>query len=309
MRKLIITLLSLVMIALLATIAFGYGSFDPRVYYGYNNVRYKIDNSSYEVQVYMMNPYTESIACVVDSSRKNLENFTLKDKKIIAATNGSAFDDEHSFLGIYWKKEGSETWLHGSKVSGPNDSKIDAALRSDSHFFPSFCIKTDGSANIRWFNNCNELNVAVKYCDYIVPVCHPLVYEGDSVFESIKTDTYDNRFKIAPSWDELKKAAKEKKGKLDGYRFNDFILEFSATVKKHRTLLGHKRNGAYILVTTDPMNLRDAAKLMVDLDCDFAVNLDGGKSKQMRYNGKRVSSLPDWPVINKIGSAIVIYEK
>lgn len=37
-----------------------------------------------------------------------------------------------------------------------------------------------------------------------------------------------------------------------------------------------------MVVTDNPMSMKNAANLMYDLDCDYAVNMDGGSPVEMR---------------------------
>ncbi|HBD64444.1 MAG TPA: hypothetical protein DC038_08425 [Clostridiales bacterium] len=58
----------------------------------------------------------------------------------------------------------------------------------------------------------------------------------------------------------------------------------SSKYKYNRTFLGHKSDGSFFFVCCDSttMDLRVGAKLMCDLECDFAVNEDGASATQMR---------------------------
>ena len=151
-------------------------------------------------------------------------------------------------------------------TTAPNSSN----MYSDVKFWPSFCIKKDGSATIRWFSSKDDLNMALPYCDYVIGACHPLVYDSKCVF---------NEYVRGP--DALGGQMLYDIANPDsrGSRFNTEIDMSTA----HRTLLGHKSNGAFVMVATDgDMSVETAANMMQELGCDFAVNMDGGSCSEMR---------------------------
>ena len=58
--------------------------------------------------------------------------------------------------------------------------------------------------------------------------------------------------------------------------------------------MGHKANGAFVLVCTwCGMDLRVAAKMMADLGCDYAVNMDGSSAIRMRVASGYTNGVKD----------------
>ena len=76
--------------------------------------------------------------------------------------------------------------------------------------------------------------------------------------------------------------------------------------KNPRSAIGYKNDGTLIIVTIDGrektsvgMTLFELAKLMKWIDCDYAMNFDGGSSSALYVNKKIVNS-----AINKEGIAV-----
>ena len=76
--------------------------------------------------------------------------------------------------------------------------------------------------------------------------------------------------------------------------------------KNPRSAIGYKNDGTFIIVTIDGrekasvgMTLYELAKLMKKLDCEYAMNFDGGSSSAMYVKGKIVNS-----AVNKEGIAV-----
>jgi hypothetical protein len=187
---------------------------------------------------------------------------------VIAKTNGCMFvRDDTRFLGFFYQGPNKPMYINGvAFTTAPNSSN----MYSDVKFWPSFCIKKDGSATIRWFSSKDDLNMALPYCDYVIGACHPLVYDSKCVF---------NEYVRGP--DALGGQMLYDIANPDsrGSRFNTEIDMSTA----HRTLLGHKSNGAFVMVATDgDMSVETAANMMQELGCDFAVNMDGGSCSEMR---------------------------
>lgn len=92
-----------------------------------------------------------------------------------------------------------------------------------------------------------------------------------------------------------------------GWSFGPMLLDKSSKAIKHfdtslspenpRTAIGYYEPGHYCFVTVDGrqegysegITLPDLAKLMEDLGCVTAYNLDGGQSSEMYYNGDTVN--------------------
>ena len=76
------------------------------------------------------------------------------------------------------------------------------------------------------------------------------------------------------------------------------------TAKRGRTAIGLTKAGLAICIISDDDQMkcstRALASLMLSLDCDYAINLDGGGSSQGKVPGKRYASarkVPAWLVI------------
>ena len=78
-----------------------------------------------------------------------------------------------------------------------------------------------------------------------------------------------------------------------------------------RCCLGHKAdsNGVYIMVCTDSyVSLHEMANLMKLLGCDYAINLDGNSSVQMRIkNGYGASGKVTSASGSQIYAGIAVY--
>lgn len=60
--------------------------------------------------------------------------------------------------------------------------------------------------------------------------------------------------------------------------------------KARRTMIGYDRRDIYIVCVENPgMNFAEMQNFMYELGCQFAINLDGGGSTKMLYNGKSVT--------------------
>ena len=136
---------------------------------------------------------------------------------------------------------------------------------------------------IRWMNH-DRLKVAAPYCKTIISAFHALVYDSKSVFEYTVRDKDDDK-RIIADWDDLNNT---------NYHHNNTLANGSTELKSNRTLLGHKANGAFVLVCTwCGMDLRVAAKMMADLGCDYAVNMDGSSAIRMRVASGYTNGVKD----------------
>ncbi len=84
--------------------------------------------------------------------------------------------------------------------------------------------------------------------------------------------------------------------------------------KNPRTAIGYTKNNEIIIITIDGreetsvgMTLWETSKLMKDLGCEFAMNLDGGGSSVMYVNGK-IENSPPYKEGIAISNAIVVNE-
>lgn len=297
---------------------------------GYYKYSFEYDSHTYSnVHVYETTPKKQKIApaVYVTGNKQILESMTptaVETRNIVARTNAGVMEvakDATAFYGLYYvynteedtgylymdgmqlgllddmeTENSQETYtLNGIKYIGAKSPSLD---RLHAKYYPSFCVLFDGSTDIVWFTKDSILQELPKY-ECIIGACHPLVYQSKSVFDEVVFDAFDNGVRIA-DWDDLYNP---------DYRYNEMITHTSK-LQTMRTLLGHKSDGAYIMVVVeDLIDLRMAAYLMQKLGCDFAVNLDGSVSSQMWLSDRgKVTSITN----NKntyYGTAIVAYNQ
>ena len=220
-------------------------------------------------------------------------------KAVIAKTNAAPLGGGNSFYGIYYVA--GQLYISGYATSTAGISTLPV------NTYPAFCLKNDGSVNIRWFEDGNDVATALPYCRCIIGAAHPLVYNGLSVLEDdVVYDDYSGR-RIA-DWNNLTNP---------NYHFNDDICDGQTKIERPRTMFGYNPflDKYYLVCTNSGMNLRVGAKLMHDLGCEFAVNMDGGSATQMRVasgytNGAaagRVTSVA--PDSYLYGTAICVHQK
>ena len=213
----------------------------------------------------------QSVAPAISTTKKPLSQLnplSVSPSNVIAKTNGCMYEYyENKFYGFFYQGSGNPMYINGTKYTTLPTSSI---MYTDPKYFPSFCIKSDGTATIRWFSSKDDAEMALQYCDYVIGACHPLVYDGKCVFNQ---DVYE------PEVLGGKLIYNRNNPSDSNSRYNTGINQ--STDK--RTLLGHKENGTFVMVVTDDsMSMKDAANLMYDLDCDYAVNMDGGSPVEMR---------------------------
>lgn len=212
----------------------------------------------------------QSIAPAVSTARVALSSMNplnVSGTKVIAKTNGCMFDYNSSeFYGFFYQGAGNPMYINGTRHDTLPTSSI---LYTDPKYYPSFCVKNDGTATIRWFASKSEAEVALPFCKYVIGACHPLVYDSKCVFNEDVREPDILGGKLI--YNRSNPAASE--------RYNTGINQN----KSMRTLLGHKSDGAFVMVVTDEaMSMKNAANLMYDLGCDYAVNMDGGTPVEMR---------------------------
>lgn len=132
-----------------------------------------------------------------------------------------------------------------------------------------------------------------------------------------KGDKVSYNFKLIPDgWDKVKYAVgggpylvKNGKKFVDRQRFTDRFL----WKKEPRTAIGYTKDEKLILVTvdgrqkgiTEGATIPELAEIMLELGCCEAMNLDGGSSTQMVYNGKLVN-LPTVKGGGKVTNALLV---
>ena len=145
-------------------------------------------------------------------------------------------------------------------------------------YSPAFCVKSDGTATIRWFSSQNKMQNAINACDCIIAGAHAIVFDGKCTTDE---NVYDNE-----TGTDNHKLIYNTNGDQSATRWDASVVS-SATADEtaKRCCFGHKAgsDGVYIMVCTDSYaSLHEMANLMKLLGCDYAVNLDGNGSVQMR---------------------------
>lgn len=109
-----------------------------------------------------------------------------------------------------------------------------------------------------------------------------------------------------------------KDGKID-YTFTrkELIDNFGHPYQRHpRTMLGQRANGDVVMVVVDGrratsvgVDIIQSSKLMLELRCIIAGNLDGGGSSEMIVNDKIVNTPSDGGRERAMGTAFMVYAK
>ncbi|WP_458788295.1 hypothetical protein, partial [Vallitalea sediminicola] len=163
------------------------GTFSTTIKDHYNKISYTHDGKKYEgISIFKTNPQTESIAAAIykTGNKQLMENMNpsgINSSDVIAKTNGGLMqygEDGDAFYGLAYQdgKLYSSGWS-----ANPSDSSLFEKWTPT--YFPSFCVKKDGTATIRWFSNCKSLQTALPYISTMISAGQPLVYTGKSVFE------------------------------------------------------------------------------------------------------------------------------
>lgn len=291
------------------------------------------------VHIFKTDPSKHGIAGgLSDRGLKHIKDLTpdnsiLKGKKIVIKTNGNYQDAGGSPINFHG------IWLAGGILckDGKKDLSLSAPSLADNlgeglngwyRYSPSLCIASNPkTAKIHWFSTQSggqRITIAQGYNQYvtIIPGQHCLVHNSKSVFEDV---CYSWEGLRIADWSDLDNQWYHHNSTIGGYAYN--IKGYRA-----RTLFGHAPDGSCFLVCVcgahdwgapqdnDPgMNLREAAKFMLDLGCDYALNMDGGTPSQMydpaktadqgfiycTYTKEEVNKGTYFPV----GSSICVYEK
>lgn len=286
-----------------------YGSFNATIVNHLNQVKYTIGGISYPgILVFKTNPRTESVAPAVylKGNKQLMENMHPTGiTNVIAKTNAGAMaygQDASAFAGLYY--QAGNLYMDNYKLTGVSDSRLS---NLHSRYFPCFCIKKDGTANIRW-PRIDNLQGMLNNCDCVISALEPLVYDGKSVFETVVYDPYGPngtsvRIVNAANLDDA------------SCRYEGYYCNHTTNAKTNRTFFGHKPDGSFLMVCTNAttMDLIIGAKMMADLGCDYAVNEDGSGGMKMRVSTNYSGSLTPGQVTvggtSYFGAAICAYIK
>ena len=251
-----------------------YGTLSKNPINHYNKIYYTIGRTTFEpIHVFKTNPNSESIApavCLTDS-KKHLSEMNPptavigSTANVMAKTNGNVMASSgmsgDSFYGIYYVN---------SKLYQDGKSCDTSTVNCSFYGYPCFCIKNDGSVVIRWFETNYKLSLALPYCESIIAGSAALVFDGQNVFEG-SVQSFDNHI-----------IYNEDDPEDPDCHYRRKYHNKSETWDRARTFLGHKSDGSFLMVVCENMTLFNGAKLMCDLDCDYAINLDGVGPSQMR---------------------------
>lgn len=261
----------------------------------YTKYNYSYGGKTYEgIHVFVTKSGEQSIAPAISETKVSLSNInpSMADPAdVIAKTNANMHDyNANNFYGFFYQGTEYPMYVNGTSYwtsTLPENSVM--FTDTSPKYWPSFCVKKDGTATIRWFPGKDALLVALPYCECIIASVHALVFSGKCVFNE---KVYDNE---QPTNTLIMDPDGVNTGTNVRYNPNNG----SPASGVCRTALGHKsgNDGVYIMVSTDAgMTCKVLANLMLDLGCDYAVNMDGSSPVQMRIkngygaNGKVTSN-------------------
>ena len=250
-----------------------YGTLSANPINHYNKISYTLIGTAHTIHVFKTDPRTEGIAPAVyeTGSKKKLSEMNPpldvigRAANVMAKTNGNVMGNTgtsgDAFYGIFYVN--NQLYQNGESRTS---NAIDCSFRS----YPCFCIKTDGSVVIRWFESNYKFSLALPYCKSIISGSAALVFDSQNVFEG-SVQSSDNH--IIYNEDD----PEDPTCHYDSSHFAGTLSNNNA-----RTFLGHKSNGSFLMVVCESISILNGAKLMCDLGCDYAINLDGSTPSQMR---------------------------
>lgn len=298
-----------------------YGTFDKTRSYGYQCYTYTESGVRHKVHIFKTNPATMGIAGAAVTQRQSLSKLNPPDTvctpgQVLAKTNGNYLDTASggkAFYGIFYS---GKVFSYDGRVNiSPKDSYLADSMYNDNYYrvSPSLGINTK-AASIRWPNYYGGTDILTpqqmtEQYDVIVAGQHCLVHNGKSVFES-----------TCYSWEGLTIADWSNLDNKNNHH-NESLGNGNSKLRRARTFFGHGTDGACYLVCvegdhddssagTAGMTLKTGARLMCDLGCDYAINMDGGSPTQMRVasEGGIVYSRASGGGYS-VGSAICAYRK
>lgn len=242
-------------------------------------------NTSQKVELSDMNPNSE-IASATD---------------VIAKINGNVYSSGP--IGINYEGSGGYLYISASAYSN-GMAPSSSYTYSSPKYSPAFCVKSNGDAVVRRFNSREKMQAALNACDCIIAGAHAIVFDGKCTTDENdydnETDTNNHKLIYSTSGDQ------------SDTRWDTSVVSSSdADGSALRCCLGHKADsdGIYIMVCTDSYaSLHEMANLMKLLGCDYAVNLDGNNSVQMRIkNGYGASGKVTSASGNRIYAGVAVY--
>ena len=260
-----------------------YGTLSANPINHYNKISYTLSGTAHTIHVFKTDPRTEWIAPAVyeTGSKKKLSEMNPpldvigRAANVMAKTNGNVMGNTgtsgDAFYGIFYVN--NQLYQNGESRTS---NAIDCSFRS----YPCFCIKTDGSVVIRWFESNYKFSLALPYCKSIISGSAALVFDSQNVFEG-SVQSFDNH--IIYNKDNSEDST---------CHYNSSNFAGTLSNNNARTFLGHKSDGSFLMVVCESISILNGAKLMCDLGCDYAINLDGSTPSQMRVSKNYLNNVP-----------------
>ena len=260
-----------------------YGTLSANPINHYNKISYTLSGTAHTIHVFKTDPRTEGIAPAVyeTGSKKKLSEMNPpldvigRAANVMAKTNGNVMGNTgtsgDAFYGIFYVN--NQLYQNGESRTS---NAIDCSFRS----YPCFCIKTDGSVVIRWFESNYKFSLALPYCKSIISGSAALVFDSQNVFEG-SVQSFDNH--IIYNKDNSEDST---------CHYNSSNFAGTLSNNNARTFLGHKSDGSFLMVVCESISILNGAKLMCDLGCDYAINLDGSTPSQMRVSKNYLNNVP-----------------
>lgn len=125
----------------------------------------------------------------VELSSMNPNSNIAQPSDVIAKINGNVFVSNSCPVGFNYEGAGGNfyagKWVYQAAPDLGSDNK---SAYKNPKFSPSFCVKSNGDAIIRWFSSKEKLQIAMDACDCIIAGAHALVFDGKCVLDE---EVYD----------------------------------------------------------------------------------------------------------------------
>ena len=194
----------------------------------------------------------------VDLANMNPNDEVAKPVRVIAKINGNVFSGGP--IGINYEGEKGCLYISAS-VYNDHQAPAISYTYAVPKYSPAFCVKSDGTATIRWFSSQNKMQNAINACDCIIAGAHAIVFDGKCTTDE---NVYDNE-----TGTDNHKLIYNTNGDQSATRWDTSVVS-SATADEtaKRCCFGHKAgsDGVYIMVCTDSYaSLHEMANLMLSL--------------------------------------------